>query len=251
MDISVTDVVKTVKQPRGGYLNPKNLKVVQLDDGNILADEDFNAGLVGMAVDYLTRYMLGSKEYEAFEISMLGAEKINEVVKAECLLFELNRNLDDNCIRAALKLVGFDVCYRGNLEWYVPVEDLEPDKATIQNVRIMVKRSLEFFKNYGPVVKDFVTFEGGYTDKITHGDGDFLTSDTIWDFKVLKKDPTNGHTFQLLLYYFMGKHSVHKEFKTVHNIGIFNPRLNKVYMYDMNDLSEEVCKEIEKNIIGY
>lgn len=251
MAISVTDVVKTVKQPRGGFINPKNLKVVQFDDGKVLAEENINAGLIGMAVDYLTRYMLGSDEYKAFEISMLGAEKIGEDVEAVCLLHELNRDLDDKCIRSALNLVGYDVCFRASIDYYMPVEDMFPTKATVENIRIMVYRSLEFFKKYGPVIKDGITFKGGYTDKITNGDGDFITRDTIWDFKVSKKDPTNAHTFQLLLYYFLGKHSVHNEFKSIHNIGIFNPRLNKVYTYNINDLSEEVRQEIEKNIIGY
>lgn len=253
MAISVTNVVKMVKQPRGGYINPKNFKVVQLDDGKILAEESLPASLIGTAVDYLTRYMLGSEEYKAFEISMLGAKKIDETVKAVCWLYELNRNLDDKCIIAALNLVGYDVCFRAGVEHYVPVEDYAdfPDKDTIENVRIMVNRSLEFFKKYGPVVKDGFTLEGGYTEKITNGDGDFLTSDTVWDFKVSTKDPTSAHTFQLLLYYLMGKHSVHKEFQSVNKIGFFNPRLNKVYTYDMNDFSEDVRREIEKDIIGY
>ena len=41
---------------------------------------------------------------------------------------------------------------------------------------------------------------GGYTDKITSGDGDFLTVDTLWDFKVLKANIKSQHTLQLLVY---------------------------------------------------
>ena len=39
----------------------------------------------------------------------------------------------------------------------------------------MVKRSLAFWKEYGPITKDGFTFEGGYTDIVSSGDGDYLT----------------------------------------------------------------------------
>ena len=54
----------------------------------------------------------------------------------------------------------------------------------------MVNRALDFFNKYGPVIKDGFKFIGGYTETITTGDGDFLTEDTLWDFKVSKKTAT-------------------------------------------------------------
>ena len=48
----------------------------------------------------------------------------------------------------------------------------------------MVLRSLAFIENYGPIIKDGFTFEGGYTDIVSSGDGDYLTENTLWDFKV-------------------------------------------------------------------
>ena len=71
---------------------------------------------------------------------------------------------------------------------YRPVEDIEPDGDTIENIRTMVERSLRFFNQYGPKVLDGLTFEGGYTGYVATGDGDFLTNDTLWDFKVSKKN---------------------------------------------------------------
>ena len=64
-----------------------------------------------------------------------------------------------------------------------------PDQATIANIRIMVERSLSFFKAFGPVTADGFTMEGAYTATITTGDGDFLTKDTLWDFKVTTSKP--------------------------------------------------------------
>ena len=87
---------------------------------------------------------------------------------------------------------------------YIPVEEINPDISTVSNIRTMVDRSTVFFKQYGPVIKDGFSFEGGYTKLVSTGDGDFLTKDTLWDFKVFNKASTNVHTLQLLMYYIMG-----------------------------------------------
>ena len=110
---------------------------------------------------------------------------------------------------------------------------------------------MAFFKEYGPIIKDGFTFEGGYTDIIASGDGDFLTEDTLWDFKVSKYPPSNQHTLQILVYYLMGMHSVHDEFKKIKKIGIYNPRLNVVYFYDLDKAPKLMFEEIEKEVIGY
>lgn len=115
----------------------------------------------------------------------------------------------------------------------------------------MVNRSLLFFNKYGPITKDGFTFEGGYTKVIDSGDGDFLTSDTLWDFKVSKNNPTSAHTLQLLIYYIMGIHSIHNEFKSIKKLGIFNPRTNCVYLYNVSTIPQGIIDEVSKEVIGY
>ncbi|MEM5591946.1 hypothetical protein AAHH67_09780 [Niallia circulans] len=110
---------------------------------------------------------------------------------------------------------------------------------------------MTFINNYGPIVKDGFTFEGGYTNIISSGDGDFLTRNALWDFKVSKNEPTNKHTLQLLIYYLMGLHSIHDEFQEVDKIGIFNPKLNKVYVREIKDIPSEIITEVSKDVIGY
>jgi len=53
------------------------------------------------------------------------------------------------------------------------------------------------------------------------------------------------------MYFIMGKHSGQDIYKPLSKIGIFNPRLNKVYTYDMNKLDLSVINEIENTVIGY
>jgi hypothetical protein len=245
---SVTQRIKVISQPRGGYLNTKIFDTKQFFDDLNLNDENIDPSLVGTAVDYLTRFVDGDKD--AFKISLLGATIIRQYEAASRLLFNI-KGLDNNSIINACKLVGYDVCYRAGESKYKPIEDINADKNTIQNINIMVNRCLEFIANYGPVTKYGFTLDGGHTKTITDGDGDFLTKDTLWDFKVSKYKPDKNATLQLLVYYIMGKRSITKEFEDVTNIGIFNPRLNKVYRLNIVDIDPKIIKKVEQEVICY
>ncbi|MDA3768706.1 hypothetical protein PF586_09895 [Lactobacillus delbrueckii] len=248
---SVTQRTKNVKQPRGGYINPKELQTESLGPGIGVLNpaENISTNLVGLAVDYLTRFMSGASAPEAFEISLQGAHNLGEDALAAKLLAEV-KGLDDISITNAIKLTGFDVGYRVGFG-YKPVSEIKPDQATIQNVRTMVERSLHFLDVYGPKWLDGFTFEGGYTDTVSTGDGDFTTADTLWDFKASKRKVQKEHTLQLLMYWRMGLHSVHPEFQSIKYLGIYNPRLNQVSRIAVADIPEDVIRKVEEKVIGY
>ncbi|MBR2092886.1 MAG: hypothetical protein IJ904_02410 [Candidatus Methanomethylophilaceae archaeon] len=158
---------------------------------------------------------------------------------------------DDESITNACRAYLFDAYYRsGKPPEYVPSE-LAPDHRTCENIRIMLDRTMKFFDNFGPVMKFEPKFEGGYTDMVSLGDGDFLTKDTIWDFKVSRYQPTHEQTLQLAMYYIMRKRSLRPEYTEMKNIGIFNPCLNMVYIQRMKDVPEETIREIERDVICY
>ena len=194
--------------------------------------------------------MDGTAVEEAFEISLLGARAMRMEAKAFDLLDDV-KGLDDLSITMACQLAGFDSAFRAGPLAYRPVEGIVPDQATIANIRIMVERSLSFFKVLGPVTADGFTMEGAYTATITTGDGDFLTKDTLWDFKVTTGKPNKDHTLQLLIYYLMGRRSIHSEFQTIEKLGIFNPRQNTIYQLPISEFSDEIIKEVETVVIGY
>lgn len=248
---SVTQRIKSIQQPHGGYLPMKSFTKEVLDDGIVLHEEEnIHSSLVGIAVDYLTRFMSGDSVEQAFHISTLGAKVIGMQSAASALKATIT-DLGDKSIVSACKLAGFDVCYRSSVAGYKPVEEINPDFPTIENIRTMVNRSLAFWKKYGPVVNSEPTFEGGYSAAVNAGDGDYVTKDTLWDFKVSKTSPTAKHTLQILMYYVMGLHSVHSYFKDLKHLGFFNPRLNTVYICNISAIAKETIEEIENNVICY
>lgn len=137
-----------------------------------MKEENISASLIGLAVDYLTRYMLSKDLETSFSISLKGSLLVGEYDNPLGLLHKIS-GLDDVSIANACKLVGYDVCYRAGTRYFKPVCEISPDSDTIYNVREMVGRSLQFFDKYGPVVKEGFDFKGGYTDVVTQGDGDF------------------------------------------------------------------------------
>lgn len=96
-----------------------------------------------------------------------------------------------------------------------------------------------------------VDFEGGYTDRITSGSGDFLTGDTLWDFKVSGYPPNPRYTLQLLIYWRMGLHSVHPEYQSIRRLGFFNPRRNEVWLLDVDRITPELIDWTDRELIGY
>lgn len=250
---SVTRRIDKIKQPWGGYIRPKEFETIMLDGGGIddlNPVENVSPSLVGMAVDYLTRFMSGTSAMDAFKISEMGSRVVQRKELFDQLLSNV-KGLDDDSISAAVKLSGFDSAYRAGVMAYRPVQNINPNSDTVENIRTMVERSLRFLDQYGPKVMDGLTFEGGYTGYVSSGDGDFLTEDTLWDFKVSKKKLQSKYTLQLLMYWRMGLHSIHPEYKNVKYLGVYNPRMNVVYLLDVSKIPEDVISTVETEVIGY
>lgn len=276
---SVTGRISAIKQPKGGYIKPSDFDTFIFDDGiSLNTEENVHSSVIGMAVDYLTRYILGADSDEAFKISLqgamvaesLGLKKATSV--AEKLLRKI-KGLDEKSVINACKLVTFDVWFRNpnGAMMAKGYTETNPDEDTVENIQTLVDRSATFFEKYGPITKDGFTFEpsnpngkayekmirsgkgtyGGYTATVDSGDGDFLSKDTLWDFKVSKSKPTSKNTLQLLIYWIMGQHSGQAVFKDITKLGIFNPRLNAAFLLDMSKVSAETIKTVEEEVICY
>ena len=276
---SVTQRISQIKQPRGGFVKKSEFSVISLQDGNYLnSDENIHGTLVGLCVDYMTRFISGKDKLDSFRISIEGAyiaEKfgMKDSLKTVIQLLDEITGIDDNSIVNACKVVTFDVWKRNCIGAMLAknYEKINPDESTVENIRILINRSLYFFENYGPVIKNGFTFEpvpasmdlynkmlssgngsyGGYTATVSSGDGDFLTKDTLWDFKVSKAAPKSKDILQILMYWIMGQYSGQEIFRKIEKIGVFNPRLNNVYLLEMKNVSKEIINTIERDVIGY
>jgi hypothetical protein len=278
---TVVSRINQIKQPYGGYVPLKTFEELKLG-GEIIFnnEENINPMLVGLVVDYLTRFSVSNDAKKSFNISLRGAMSKDHWTKSSDEKWlktakkhlEKIRGLDDASIINAIKLSEFDIWYRNPRGAQMTKEqDVEASIQTIEHIRNLVKRGIDFFAKYGPITKyefdfyppnyedtleEYISFlknkkNGGYTRTVSSGDGDYLTKDTIWEFKVSKYNPKPNDTLQVLMYWIMGQHSGQGLFKSISKIGIFNPRLNTAYQLEVSKIPKETIETIEKDIICY
>ncbi len=246
------------KQPRGGFINPRDMTVHQLVDGHPTPldqkTENLQASLVGTTVDYLTRLAGGADPRYAFHYSLVGAEFLGaqEFKRATADVKSLiPGHVDAATVAVACRLSHYEAAFRAGPHAYNPDAQTVPNTVTVDHILIMVDRCRVFFDQYGPVTLDGFEFRGAYTEVITNGDGDFLTADGLWDIKVSTRGPTSKHTLQLLIYYLMGRRSGIPGFDSIRLLGIFNPRSNAAYHISLADIPDDVVAEVSRSVIGY
>ncbi len=53
------------------------------------------------------------------------------------------------------------------------------------------------------------------------------------------------------MYWRMGLHSIHPEFKNIRYLGVYNPRLNIVSRIAVADIPSDIISQVEHEVIGY
>lgn len=223
--MSVVARVHAWHQPPGGLLPVSLFSRRVMDDPMPLHDrvaETVPADIAGLYVDYMTRAMTGSDVRDAFRVPLTGARLVGDGARAERLVSMVD-GFSGGSIRAACMLLDYDRASRHGPGGWRP-RRIDVDGPTCWNLSRMVARSLAFLDEYGPVVWRDFRFDGGYTDLITSGDGDFLTCDTLWDFKVSKRPPTPMGTLQVLTYWRMGLHSRYPVYRSIRRQASFPSR---------------------------
>lgn len=225
--------IKLVQQPEGGYIPPKMLKFESVVDGTdaLNPEENVRPYLVNSAVAYMTRFMMsGMPAKFMFGHSISMARRIGEDALAFKAydLAKTVKGLDDESIINAVKLSEFDACFFAGPESYQPIEEINPDGATIQNVRTMVERSLHVRDTYA---SKWPMFE---RPKI------------LWDFKVSKSRPTEAQTLQLLIDWFENSWFWDYEYLAIHN-----PRLNEVYRIRIDAIPKGVMFKVDQDVLDY
>ena len=260
-------------QPRGGYLPPKSWEVEDMDGNSELAEAVQEVGeycsispqTVGMVVDYLFRSDYGlihsddpvKAMADAFRISIMGANMVGLVDKAykyfRNIALELIKGQDRNnkvIIENACRLVQFDSVVRA---MYIPDDKpVHLDEVDVEYIACLEMMLVNRFSHLEkPIVEMGFIVSGDGAKNISSSDGDYLTEDSLIDLKVSKKEPDAKNTLQLLLYYLMGLHENPEVFGKLKYLKILNPRLNKVYTYDLSNLPQSAVDEVNQKIIGY
>lgn len=277
--VSVTTRVRTIHLSSSPHPSWREMEKIQLHPVNPLdlhaeEDEGVPASLTGMAVDYLTRMALtGEDAAKTFNIACLGFENSRYMCEDQYFetfyqllneVDELHKSGSTDWIRLAaypaLALVTCDSLYRTGtgkpfhlkdgtvVPW---ISDRTCLPVTSHDIDEMVHRGIKLFENYEPLVAAEITFQGGYTGIIASGDGDYLTENTLWDFKVSIKEPNNRQLLQLLVYWQMGLKSIHPEYQKVKFLALFNPRTNTIYRLSTDQVSPECVRWLQNDVIGY
>lgn len=258
MGLSVTQRINTVSQPQGGYVPCSLFKIQDYEDYYEIFDirSDLSS-IQGLAVDYLTRYMVTKDKLSSFDISIAGAKKIDSTYETNTETNKINEllkqidGLDKKSVVAACKIVCYDSAFRRGVEAYRDFETIEFSDELFHNIPILVNRCISFFESIGGITSTKLTFEGGYTNMVSSGDGDYLSSNMIIDLKVSKDNMSTKWSLQLLMYYLLGFHSIHDEYKQISHLCIFNPLKNTSYICDVNAISDESKYLVSSDVIGY
>ena len=263
MGTTVKRRAESIEQPPLGYLPLSQFRKCTFDDGYgflYTEGENIPPQLMGTVVEYLVRSVLLNDFRKGFEDAIKGfqnaAPDIVREQNIEQLLLDASELESEKALTSACRLAYFDNYYKSpkSVVNAKPANLISPDKNTCKQLLRMVSRGINLFEQYGPVIKTGFTFEpNGYTEIVSKGEGDFLTEDTIWDFKLYGENTriSKAVTLQLLMYWIMGRHSGNSQFDTVEKIAFFNPRSNVAYMYQCERINSSIISEIEQRVIGY
>ena len=271
----VSSIVNIPKiQPHGGFAPPKEMEEVLLDDDprdryEWLVDTTCKMGSLspqirGLVFDYLLRVELAimagaavdDAVLNAFQVSFMGANIAGRFDEAEKLaiklveLYKKQKRDRQRIAQVASELVIYDAVFRG--AFYNPNAEVPKVNKDDKNALDLMLMAAEcYLLEKEKIVSLGFSFRATGAENVCQSDGDLLTEDSIIEIKCSAKKPTSKHTLQLLLYYILGMHEYPNEFKTIKFIKVLNPRLGRVYSYEIQKVGIDNLKHIEQKIMGY
>ncbi len=286
---SVTEVIKGVKQPRGGFL-PISMFEVEEIGGEPIKCRDIPPVIVGKVVDSIIHLIIRTDKELLFKTSINGYEKrveffarsfsyksdydelYKQIIKEDDI-FNIHRLIKrlDNYLKAndiyqliiCLCLIHqYDIWETdfGYISRLTTIESSRPKyytKGDIRKIEILYQRTVLWIVSIidasynNNIIFDYRFYPNGYTDKIKYGVGDFVCNNTLFDLKCTGDKPTAYHTLQILTYYVMGLNSQNKLYKNIQYLGLYSPITNKVWRLHVSKIPINLIHEISKEVIGY
>lgn len=253
---SISNVIRNkIDESIKNEIKKLNINTIKFEDNKILNKENnISNTLIVIAVKNLIKYQLGIEKEDAFMTSIYGASNIEENYKCFKLLKKIN-SLDKKSIICACKLATYDVFTIPSsfilMNTKFP-KKIKPDLKTIENIRTLVQRGINFDRNYEETFSFDIYFDdNAYTKNISTGKIDFLTNDTIWNYKISDRKYDKNDILKIIIYYLMLKHSDSKLYNEIKKVGIFNPKRNEAYVLEIKNIPKEFLDNIENDVIGY
>lgn len=251
--MTISQRAKTYEQPRYGFVPIGDMRVQQFRDGRVLAErESLQPWIVNEVVKRLVEVELGFDVEDVFKASLVGAQKLSdEDLESARHFVSVVSGVDDKSIEGTCQLVAYSSFVEIGERAYQIASSSFADEDTFKNIRIMVQRSKAFFAENGPVILSGFDVEGGYTDTVSRGKGDFLTDGAIWDYRASANVPDSSDSLRVLMQYLMGLRSVHPEFQRVTRIGMFNPRRYEARVIRVAAIQAATINAVNRKVIGY
>lgn len=261
-------------QLQGGYIPVKELDITPLCEkqGNYAymmrkerPNRRIQPSVFGVVFGYMLDYemtlesgqLVSPLSVSSYRIAHKGALKVGQLSEFDSCVARIDELYCHNprdynaIINEFRRIAIYDTIYRSG--FYQLVNEI-PMSLTDSDVKSMC-RAVSATKEYLCKTAEEFNFEVGFTGvhskNILPSDCDLVTDDSLIDFKCSTKEPNSKQTFQLLLYYLLGKHECPKMFNKVKYLKIINPLLGNVYTYDIKKLDTDYVKHILENKIGY
>lgn len=277
-NISIKDRIKAIKQPLGGFLEPKYFIQDELHfDSYVFTDETIDSRIIDVAVNYLTKVKLTKHMYMQSFDNIIYPSTINAKMMdiAENNLSDRNEmqihNLDfllshesysryqdlksANAVIAAIKIAkycAFDSSpdLFGKLPVWANIDDIPNN--TIANVETIVNRILHLFRINNPLIDFDIDLTNLSTGIIRYGKCEYVTRTAIWiiidgTYRKLNQNLT----LELLVTYLMGLHIYNNLFKSIKYLGIYNYRTDIMYRLEISKIDPDIIDEVATSIIGY
>jgi len=260
---TVSGRAEMFKQPSGGFVNPSKPLIERDLGGNYIPrdGEIIQPQLIGRVVDAATRFYATGDPAKAFEYSFAGVishgkqEEFEYLIKL-CEPLSVGKDkmslIAENLSNIIL-LASFESCYRaGKSPDEIRFGHVNPDDLTSSNILELVNRSVRWYERNEITHVSIKIPKKSFTKTVTNGDGDYLSPSTLWDMKVSVKPPSSVNTLQILMYAIMGKEvpdPKYPEFHTMYQLGIYNPRFDREYIYSVP--SDDVIQKVRTEVIGY
>lgn len=257
----ITDKIKKIKQPEGGYLNINKFKIE--DYGKITRSnetENIDASIIDNVVYCLACLGAGwswkrFQAFDAFAAPLMGAYNYDNIMgtnKASKYATSLLKNMcdgseivlswcrdgrhpitdtDSEFITDACNIAKFSIFFDSDypdISTFDPTKRIVPDSATIENIFTMVNRCTTEFREH---------LNGGIPWACGFGYG------SLWNITTSENELTGEEATQLLMYHIIS-YSFNNNYR-YSPLVIFNPRLGKKYTIEHRFISPEIVEEIK------